>query len=323
MKRPAIILSIFFVLISVMAFSQDRLLTSQYYQNLPAHSPAFTGANDFLDIRLGYRSQWSGFEGSPTLAYLSGYTPINTIDRSNKGVRSGKFFPGESTKLAAGGYVLTDQQAAISQIEAMGNFAVHLRFSGNRFLSLGTSMGIYATSIDVEQLTARDAANDPTYQAYINGDGSSSFFNLNASLGYYSDNLYFSYGMEQLTQQMISGNALLENEGNIKHQVLAGLKSKIGRRLELVSSVYYRNEKDLPAVVDLGVRARYKKIISAGLSYRNDNSVISMFGVTFGSLSFNYSYDYKPNNFNRFNQFSHEIVIGIKLLNNGNDDTIW
>ncbi|MCR9253693.1 MAG: PorP/SprF family type IX secretion system membrane protein [bacterium] len=328
MKKPAIILTVFFSLISMLSIGQGRILTSQYFQNLPAYSPAFTGANDFLDIRMGYRSQWSGFEGAPQLGYISGYAALHglgKIDEDNKGVKSQKFFPGESSKIGVGGFVQLDEQGPISQLEAMGNFAVHIRFVGNKYLSLGTSLGIFNSSIDLARLTARDAENDPVYQAFVESAGSNTFFNLNASLGFYSDNFFVSYGMMQLANQMVAGNELLKDDGVVRHNVLAGVNSHLGDKLELMSTVFYRAEKNLPASFDLGIRARYKKNLTAGIAYRNDDTVITMFGVSFSEMiRLNYSYEYKTANFTNFNHSSHELVLGIRLMNNGgNDYAIW
>ena len=314
-----------FLLAHFNMFGQGKILTSQYYQNLPAYSPAFTGANDYWDIRTGLRSQWTGFEGAPKLGYISGYGVIRrNFDGNESGVRSQKFFPGEGTKLGVGGYVLSDDQGPLTHMEGMANFAVHIRFSGNKYLSLGTSAGITNSKVDVSELTARDAENDITFQNYINNAGSTTNFNLNASLGFYSKKFYVSYGMMQLTNQKISGDAMFVSNARVRNNVLAGVVSQITPKIELLTNIFYRFEKNIPASFDLGVRARYNENLTFGFAYRNDNTLVTMLGISINDLvRLGYSYDYKTSDFNNFNNSSHEIVIGVMLFRQSQESTIW
>ena len=48
MKRLYILLIVLLAFGSE-SFGQGKVVLGQYFQNLPAFSPAFTGANDFLD----------------------------------------------------------------------------------------------------------------------------------------------------------------------------------------------------------------------------------------------------------------------------------
>ena len=105
------------------SFGQGKVVLGLQFQNLPAFSPAFTGANDFLDIRTGFRKQWAGFDGAPTTGFLSLYTPIRLKKNPYKAnsLRSStnaQYYKGGDTiigsigdtKLGIGGFVLVVDQ---------------------------------------------------------------------------------------------------------------------------------------------------------------------------------------------------------------------
>ena len=54
------------------AVAQIDYRFSQFQQNPLPVNPAFSGIEDFVDIKLGYRAQWAGFDNAPTSMFLSG-----------------------------------------------------------------------------------------------------------------------------------------------------------------------------------------------------------------------------------------------------------
>ena len=58
------------MLVSSMSFAQDNFYFSQYFQVGPAINPAFTGIDNFLDVKVNYRNQWAGFGDSPSTNYI-------------------------------------------------------------------------------------------------------------------------------------------------------------------------------------------------------------------------------------------------------------
>ena len=218
MKRVYFLIVILLAL-SVETFGQGKVVIGQYFQNLPAFSPALTGANDYFDIRTGYRRQWAGFDGAPTTAFLSLYTPIrlkknpfkaNSLRTSSnaqyyKGGDKNNTKKGD-TRLGIGGYVLLDDQGPFQELESMLSFAVHIPVSEKTYISLGASGGILRSSIDLGEITVVDDINDPTYLSYVNNGAANSFFNFTAGVGLHSDAFYVSYIAQQLTRTFLSGN---------------------------------------------------------------------------------------------------------------------
>ena len=332
MKKIYLIL-VCLVALSYKCLGQGKALTSQYFQNLPAYSPAFTGANNFLDVRTAFRKQWAGFEGSPHTAFISAYGAVlpnynpykkTSLRTSNQDPYENKGRMPSNVKLGVGGYVLQNDQMPLTQLEAMVNFAVHVRVSEHSYLSLGTSSGVSNSRIDMDEITVRDP-NDLTYQSYLQNGSSNTFFNFNASLGLYSPNYYVSYGMNQLVNSLISGNEQVNNEGaELRHNVLAGLRIYTGEHIELLPNIFYRSEQDRPDFIDVGLRVRYKRNVTAGIAYRSEDTYIAMLGFALSDLiTLGYSYEFMSSESDAFNYPSHEIVLGFRLFNYSNYTSIW
>ena len=53
------------LLLSSAGLAQQNPQFSQYLQNSLILNPAIIGAEDITEFTLGYRNQWTGFEGAP------------------------------------------------------------------------------------------------------------------------------------------------------------------------------------------------------------------------------------------------------------------
>ncbi|MEQ8581423.1 MAG: PorP/SprF family type IX secretion system membrane protein [Marinoscillum sp.] len=315
------------------ANGQGKILTSQYFQNLPAYSPALTGVHDYLDVKAGFRKQWAGYEGAPQTSFLSAYGSFgpgyNEQRRHSLRVSDpGQYTenqPGTFLRVGFGGYILTDEVGPLKRTEGMLSGAVHVPVADRKYISLGTSVGIMASEVEMDKVMVIDPANDPVYQAYVNGGTSSTFLNINTGIGFHSDQLYVSYNIMQVASSLLSGNELVNNQGSaFRHNVLAGFRMYVTDRVELLPNVFFRAEEGVSSFFDVGMRARFNESITAGMAYRNNGTYILMMGLAItDALNFGYSYEYKTSNFDQFNNSSHEIVLGIKLFNYENYSPMW
>src|SRR5690554_6258766 len=89
------------ILLSSVAFSQQRPQYSQYMVNPFVLNPAVAGVENYADIKAGYRNQWVNFDGHPVTYYLSAHMPIGKAMCVNPRIRHKK--PGYH---GIGGYVM-------------------------------------------------------------------------------------------------------------------------------------------------------------------------------------------------------------------------
>src|ERR1700704_1141479 len=67
-------------LLSLFAFLQAKPSYTQYILNNYILNPAVAGIENYTDIKLSYRNQWTGINGAPTTAYFSIHGPIGKED---------------------------------------------------------------------------------------------------------------------------------------------------------------------------------------------------------------------------------------------------
>jgi type IX secretion system PorP/SprF family membrane protein len=315
------------------AYSQGGIFLSQYYQNLPGFNPGLTGATDFLDIRTGTRQQWVGFEGAPKTYFVSANGVIrpkanpyrkNSLRTSQPEGAVTSHTPVSKLKWGLGGYVLKQEQGPFDQMQTMLNVASHIAITERTYLSLGIASGISNYRVNLSEVVVADQVNDATYNMFMANGFNNTYANLSAGVALYSDLYYVGISALQLSRTLLSGNDLLNTDGNnhIFHAV--GGYRLYFQKFDVVPNVNVRVETSQPVVVDLGARLRYNKLISAGLSFRNDQSIIALLGVDItDKINFSYSLESRIGNASDVNNGSHEIVLGLKLYNHNRFSPLW
>src|SRR6476661_4670 len=78
MKGIFISVGCLFFSLSVMA--QAKPSYTQYILNNYILNPAVAGIENYTDVKLSYRNQWTGINGAPVTAYFSIHAPIGKHD---------------------------------------------------------------------------------------------------------------------------------------------------------------------------------------------------------------------------------------------------
>ncbi|MEM6830617.1 MAG: PorP/SprF family type IX secretion system membrane protein [Bacteroidota bacterium] len=319
-----------FLLSCTVGLAQNNVLISQYFKVMPAFAPGLSGANDFLDVRAGARYQWLGYEGAPRTYLFSVNGTLNpgesNANRYNSlRVDNMRPYNQRKTKIGVGGYVFDDQSGALRQLEALVSGAIHIPMNGKTYLSLGISTGIYHTQLEFNDIFVLNPANDFTYQEYIANGARSNQLKITTGMAVYSDRFYLSYSILS-----IGGSTGLENLAEspistaLSHVALGGATANVGPYFELIPNFYLRYTNGLPVLLDAGLRLRYNQNPYIGLSYRNTNSIIAMFGFTVNDkLNVGYSFETFNENSTESSISSHEILLGLRLFNYGKHTPMW
>ena len=94
MKRNLI--TIVAILTACTASAQLRLYYTQYVLNQYLVNPAISGIENYTDVKLSARDQWTGLNGAPRAAYLTVHAPIGKKRLQN--VRYIIFYSGTKSK---------------------------------------------------------------------------------------------------------------------------------------------------------------------------------------------------------------------------------
>lgn len=301
---------------------------SQYLRNQYLVNPAAAGVYDFVDVTIGGRLQWLGFDDAPKTSYLYISSPISNSPRkrynpslriSSGPVRNPEIKTGR-LKHALGGQVIADQYGAFQQLRASVTYALHMPLSRNYNLSFGTSLGLSNRSFLADRaqtLNMMTSATyvDNTYDNFVANTGSQNTMDVGAGLYLYSNKMFFGISADQLTKDYVKfGNVETTFDPNMHFQATAGVKIPISTNLTLMPAVLAKYTRAAPISIDGSLQLEYKEWLWIGASYRNQDAVVAMAGLNISErFKFGYSYDFNISSVQNYSSGGHELVLGLML----------
>ena len=330
------------LLAAPLCYGQQPFRFSQYFQNAVTVNPAVAGIEDFMDLKVGYRQQWTGLDLSPQTFYLSAHAPLSAkpgefVYRNNALRISdpsaydqletrGAIDNSSQVRHGVGGYIFNDQQGIFQQTSAFTTYAAHLRVGPRTRLSVGLAAGLNNNKIDTNGLTVGNPDGDQTFNRILNQTGGNASLDLNAGLLLYSESYYVGYSADRILRNPITTatDSTDERQG-IYHYGLLGLRLRLNRSLMLLPGAFIGTSQGLPLTYDINLRLRYEDLVWIGASYRNSGTVAGMLGLNVNNrFNINYAYDYGVSNVRDFRAGTHEIVLGFILFNSqDNSPYLW
>ncbi|MEM6842058.1 MAG: type IX secretion system membrane protein PorP/SprF [Bacteroidota bacterium] len=318
------------VLCTSSASAQQLFRLTQYFQNPMVINPATTGIEGFMDVKVGYRQQWSGLDGAPETYYVSAHAPLRLNSQStsfrNNALRisnpslydqleDGSQYAGNSVKHGLGGYITSDRQGIFSQTSGFASYASHLPLGNRLRLAFGVSAGVTNLQIDVSDISVIDP-NDPTYLAYQNQQGQTTNFDLNTGVFLYSDVFHLGYSAARIFQNNLYSDSDILAQQQLTHFGMLGFQLNLSRALLLIPGVLISYDGANPATYDVGARVKLRDVFWAGVSYRNTNTLAGMAGIYINNtFNVSYSFDYGFSGINNLQPGMHEVTLGLVLFN--------
>jgi type IX secretion system PorP/SprF family membrane protein len=327
-KKNVIIL-IIILTASIKVVGQDNFYVSQYFQVGPLLNPAFTGIDNFMDIKINYRNQWGGFSDAPTTNYIgiNGYLQKETQQSYKQYAlrTSNPYFldslevegisPVEPLRHGIGGNIIYDVQGPFEQISGYINYAVHVPLSKKLKMSIGVSGVISNQRIDLEKITLQNPDDDDFYQSLIAAGGKNTYLSVNPGIALYSDRFYFSYTPQNIIRSAISTDEILSSASTINHLIMAGYKFPLNNQVSLLPSILLSQSDEISNQWDTNLKVLIKERTWAGLSYRSSGALVFMAGVYINNMfNLSYSYDYVTSELNNYSNGSHELILGLMLF---------
>jgi type IX secretion system PorP/SprF family membrane protein len=331
--------SIYIVILSILLLaskSQAQLdyRFHQFMQNPLPVNPAFSGIEDFVDIKLGYRMQWAGFEGAPTNLFISGNMALK-ISPGNKfkdrGVRifeanayneketNDEFGYRKGKRHGISFFALQNTNGGFTNFGGFMNYAYHLRITNQLVWSVGAGVGYEFNRFDVSGFNVANPTNDLTYLSYLNNP-SNSKSNLNINLGtvIYHKQLFLGYSALNVASINLSGDNSFYNEqvSQLTHTIQFGSRYKWRYGYLITPSILVRITPSNPLEVIGVLRARIHDKVWGGVQYTYLGAVgLSLGAYITPNIGFNYAYEFPTSQIYRATSGSHEIIMAFKLNN--------
>jgi type IX secretion system PorP/SprF family membrane protein len=309
-KALSLLLLPLLLLATVPALAQQIAQYSQYMNNNYILNPGATGVEDYIDVKLSYRTQWTGLEGAPKTYYASVSSSLGKWRSTTKRTMHDRLRPFH----AVGGLVYNDVTGPTSRTGVYGSYAYNTVLTRSIRLALGVSLGMQQFSVDGQQLHFYD----PTTVA---ASAASRVVDATAGLWMYSSDFYvglsgaqlfgnkldFSYGPNQVGAGA-PGNSLKRH-----YFATAGVRLPIDEDWSVVPSVLVKSVSPAPLSVDINAKLKYQDLLWVGVSWRAFDAVVGMVGLSYEQFTVGYSYDAGTSQLAGYNSGSHEILVGLRL----------
>ncbi|MBC7389326.1 MAG: type IX secretion system membrane protein PorP/SprF [Opitutaceae bacterium] len=290
--------------------AQQRPHYSQYMMNQYLLNPAVGGTSDHYDFRAGHRQQWVGAglsDAAPQTSYLSGHFHVGQHIGPNRGRHRNE----ADWHHGFGGLVIVDKTGPTSRTSIYGSYSYNVQINKKLKISFGAALGAQQYKIDGSKLVLSDQSTGTL--------GTSVQWMPDMNLGYwlYHQRYFFGASINQIFQNKLKfseispdGNNKLNNHYFITGGYLIGYNSD----LHIIPSVLLKLVSPAPATFDINCKAKYKETVWLGVSYRREDAIVFLAGVTVkGKFEFGYSYDYGTSALSKLSSGSHEIMLGLKL----------
>jgi type IX secretion system PorP/SprF family membrane protein len=286
-----ILLSAF--LVSKHSVGQQLPIYTNYMLNQYAYNPAVAGSKPHAVFNLNYRNQWVGFQDAPKTYMISLHSPI-----------------GKQKKVAIGLLVNSDNVGLLSRTSGYLTLGYHVKLNKNYKLGLAVSGGMVQYRIKLYDAKIVDTGDDLLTGNIL----SNNVFDSNGGLYLYSDKLFFGVATYQYIGNKITWK---DSQSNLSQHMYAtlGYTFKVSKTLSVQPSALAKFNAPAPFQPEFSVRALYKNLFWVGGSYRMNDAVSALLGITIkDKLTVGYSYDITTSNIKSYNRGSHEISICFQFI---------
>jgi len=270
------------------AYAQQGIQYTQYMYDGSLINPAYAGADEALSISLLHRDQWSGLEGAPQSQTLSVHSLF------------------KRPQLGTGIFIHRESIGVHQNIQVATNLAYHLPLGNQRILSFGLKAGMLHVKSDYQSL------QNGNPDALVN-DELFTGTDFNAGFGFYyrSNYWHMGYSIPSIINRTVNLNDTISLDPiNLNHLLFNQFNIPIGQKFILSPSFLLKYFPGIPLSYDLNFLTNYKNVLTAGVSYRKQESVdfLLKFNLT-PQFQVAYAYDYPIGNVNRLTQGSNEIML--------------
>jgi len=296
-----ILIAIILSLLSLLSFAQQDAGFSMYFFNPVYINPGYAGSRETFSGSVVHRSQWTGMPGAPVTQSLSVHS---AIPNSNVGLGF-QFYNDITGPMKNTGIKLT--------------YAYHIPIGEDAKLAFGLSGMTNFIRIGLDEINVEDE-NDPVFY----GDTYSKWvFDASTGVYFYNPSFYAGFSVNHLLQSKFGiENVTDPNLARFYRQFYftSGIVFHLNEELDFRPSLLMKYVKSAPLVTEItGSLLIFQKVF-VGAGFRTnkrvdmdgtDNMVIAILELKITHfLRLGYSYDYYLNRNGKYNNGTHEIMLG-------------
>ena len=319
------------------ATAQQKPYYTQYILNNYILNPALSGIENYTDLKISYRNQWTGIDGAPVTTYLSIQGPtgenkdeerntVNSFGKSGVNVRGKRVVEDDISVPAPhsglGMIMINDKTGYINRFAMYGTYAYHKPLNPSTTLSAGFQLGFSNISLDRSKIVFSDLSTDDPAIGFDNGELKKLVPEIGVGLWLYSSSFFVGASVLNIVPSRVS----FVKTGNYGSYLTphyfasAGYRFWLSDNISMLPSVALQLISPTPIQLHANVKFQYLDKAWIGGSYRSNDQLggfAAMAGFNVSNV-FNVSYAYDVSLNSRLRTYArntHEIIIGF-LLNN-------
>lgn len=297
---------------------------SQAFQFISLYNPAFSGVENFDDLKFGYRYQWAGFgKYAPKFVNLAFIKRVKQpLDMTYNSMRLSDFSNARADRLpkakrmihAIGGNLFQSSVGIIKSIGGSFTYSVHYPVSNYARLAAGGTALIENRKLDVSQVDVRDP--DPFYDYLLKSSTSQTDLNIRIGALLYGERFYLGISYLPMVNIALRASDLAMEEAFYRASFQGGYSFSIADQVALRPSIIGLLQMNSKFTIDYNVKAYFQNKLWLGLTYRDIQSGVALLGFNINdTFTASYSFELSLGDFRKFDDGSHELVLAARLKN--------
>lgn len=320
-----------FLLLVVVLFAFPIAVHAQYipnnsqgYQFMTLFNPAFSGIENFDELKLGYRYQWAGFgKNSPKFVNMAFHKRIKQpLDMSYNSMRLSDFSSANASRLPKGKRMVHSLggnlfQSSVGIIQGIGGavtYAVHYPITNYTRLAFGVTGLVENRKLDIGEVVVRDP--DEYYNYLLRSSAAQTDLNFRAGFLIYGERYYFGASYLPVVNVALKSSDMAMDEPFYRASFQGGLSFPATSEVAIKPSIIALLQMNNKLALDYNMKAYFQDKVIAGLSYRSVETLVVLIGFNVNeTFTASYSYETSVGQFRKFNDGSHELVLAARLKN--------
>jgi len=318
MKKYIYLLLMLLAIAPLTSVAQHRALYSQYMFNRLVINPGAAGTTEGVPVHISLRRQWSGIAEAPQTQLLAADSYIGYNTAIGGYIFNEVTGPTRKIGLSFGGAYQMYFDSRTGRRTERNNYGA--RLERKRVLSFGLFGMIYQQSLAYDELRTEI----PGDIALAQGSFNQVLPDVNFGV-FYRDRDVWYVGFAAM--HLVQSQPYATPSGPVRTYYLqAGyrfgdkeyLSIEPSFLLQSIESFWtFRNNGNvrvLPFQADINVRALWKNLFWAGVSYRHGDAAVGMIGIEQKTFRLGYSYDFTLSDIRNYSGGSHELAITMILF---------
>ncbi|HAS38905.1 MAG TPA: hypothetical protein DCS93_00430 [Microscillaceae bacterium] len=274
------------------SLAQVAPIQNQAYFNSYIYNPAWVGSKEVSQLFVGFKKQWLGVSGSPTVANLTFEKPLG------------------ETKASIGAKIINITEGPINSLSTQVTAGYRLELGMESFLFFGMSLGIAYNLFDASKL------DDPDDPLAVEQNGSNAAFDGGVGLGYQVAKLRVGWAIPKF---VVPGPFLSPSDAQDTFSPWDYMIGSLAYTLEpnldlsLTPKLFYHYHKDFQNLTSVGLEAKYQQKFLGGIIWQQNNGITLLGGMELNNyLNVRYLYSFSAPASDLPND-SHEITLSISF----------